>query len=97
MIQKRIISVSLPCANCRHFWATIITRNVYDVNLTKSRYTFVLDSGANRHMCHDKALFITMAEYTGAIQHVTLGDGKTTTPICGIGTIEFTTAQEHTI
>ena len=91
------ISISLPCTQRSHFWANIIARNVYDVNPTKARYTFVSDSGANRHMCHDKALFIKMCAYTGATQHVTLGDGKTTQPICGVGTIEFTTSLGHTI
>ena len=91
------MSVSLPCTQRSHFWANIIARNVYDVNPTKARYTFVSDSGANRHMCHDKVLFIKMCAYTGATQHVTLGDGKTTQPICGVGTIEFTTSLGHTI
>ena len=81
------MSVHLSGSKSSHFCTNIIARNAYNVDPIRARYTFVLDSGANRHMCHDKALFIKMCAYTGTIQHTTLGNGKTTTPICRIGTI----------
>ena len=50
---------------------------------------FVVDSGANRHMCNNKDLFFNITSYNGPNPYVTLGNGKTKCPIKGIGSIEF--------
>lgn len=48
---------------------------------------FVIDSGANRHMCSVKALFLNMRPYKGRYPSVTLGDGSTECAIKGVGDI----------
>ena len=48
---------------------------------------FIVDSGADAHMCNSKQYFTTI-QHTN-IPHVILGDGVTTKPCKGIGTIDI--------
>ncbi len=54
-----------------------------------SSYRFVVDSGANKHMCNAKSLFTTFQTVTSSSSYVKLGDGKHTCPIRGLGTIQY--------
>ena len=56
-------------------------------NTSINKYRFVLDSGAYPHMCKHPELFINMQPTTD--QSVTLADGKSTTPVRGIGNIKI--------
>ncbi len=49
-------------------------------------YPIIADSGANFHMFRDREFFQTLQPATG---QVILGDGKTTLPIQGVGTIQL--------
>jgi len=49
-------------------------------------YPIIADSGANFHMFRDREFFRTLHPATG---QVILGDGKTTLPIQGVGTIQL--------
>eukprot|EP00957_Ditylum_brightwellii_P009237 699040-Ditylum_brightwellii.AAC.1 len=56
--------------------------------------TWVLDSGANDHMCNNKEYFTTLQQST--IGFVPFGDGKTWVPVKGIGTVELQIASKGT-
>eukprot|EP00957_Ditylum_brightwellii_P196463 14969392-Ditylum_brightwellii.AAC.1 len=49
--------------------------------------TWVLNSGANEHMCNKKEYFTTLQQ--SPVDYVTLGDGKTRLPCKGIGTVQI--------
>jgi hypothetical protein len=49
-------------------------------------YPIITDSGANFHMFRDREFFLSLSPATG---QVILGDGKTTLPIQGVGTIKL--------
>jgi hypothetical protein len=49
------------------------------------KYPIIIDSGANFHMFRDREFFISMLPATGK---VILGDGRTSLPILGVGTIQ---------
>jgi len=49
------------------------------------RYPIIIDSGANFHMFRDRVFFTTMLPASGK---VILGDGKTSLPILGVGTVQ---------
>jgi len=51
-----------------------------------TQYPIIADSGANFHMFREKEFFESIQPATG---HVVLGDGKTTVPIQGIGTVKM--------
>ena len=48
-------------------------------------------------MCNNKNLYLQMADYSGATNHVTLGDGHTKSPIKGVGHIYFVVPKGYTI
>jgi len=49
------------------------------------KYPIIIDSGANFHMFRDREFFISMLPATGK---VILGDGRTSLPILGVGTVQ---------
>ena len=52
-------------------------------------FKFIVDSGATDHMCNNKSLFINFTPINNPNSAVTLGDGNTTSPIKGKGTIAY--------
>jgi hypothetical protein len=49
------------------------------------KYPIIIDSGANFHMFRDHEFFTTLLPASGK---VVLGDGKTSLPILGVGTVK---------
>jgi len=56
----------------------------------KMKYPIIADSGANFHMFKEREFFDDIKPTTG---QVILGDGKTTLPIKGIGTVKLRIAD----
>jgi len=56
-----------------------------------TNYPIILDSGANFHMFRERDFFTTLSPATGK---VILGDGKTSLPILGVGTVTCTIGSQ---
>ena len=67
------INVNLPH---NQYQSAIIARNLHHGNVIRSITKLVVNSGANRHMCNARRLFINLIPYTGIKLFVTLGEGK---------------------
>jgi len=59
--------------------------NTPSINRHNMPFPVIADSGANYHMFRDKEFFETISPASG---QVILGDGKTTLPILGVGTVK---------
>ena len=65
-------------------------------NKPKNQFRFIVDSGATDHMCNSKELFTSLTAIDDDTNAVTLGDGTTTSPIKGKGTIAYQ-VQHHIV
>ena len=66
-------------------------------NAHKATSKILVDSGATHNMINNPKLFHNIEPWRSHIQHVTLADGMTKTPIKGFGTIHGTTSDGTTI
>ena len=76
-----------------YYQKIVVARHLHDTDQNKLWHKFIADSGANRHMCHTKALFLSISAYKGVNTYTTLGDGTTRCKSKCIGVIEIQTEQ----